>query len=215
MHALGPPGLPAGIVLFELFHELVQQLAEDGGSGSPSSPLQVLPLLASQIARLAAGGVAVGLAGGWLTRRLLRVLRWYGASASQVGGGLCFAQDGAAAACRPNRGALPARAAHVGMPYPHAAPCLPAGLLNGCGCPALPCRRWLPSWQWGTSHFTSPTPPCECQVRGLPWNNSAPRPASAPPCAAGGDCRLHVPTAPHRTASPAPSPPPPLPPCQA
>lgn len=74
-------------MLFELFHELVQQLAEDGGSGgSPSSPLQLLPQLASQIARLAAGGGAVGLAGGWLTRRLLRVLRWYGASSSQVGG---------------------------------------------------------------------------------------------------------------------------------
>ncbi|PRW44236.1 Sodium hydrogen exchanger 7 [Chlorella sorokiniana] len=82
----------SGIVLFELFHRLVQQLGEDGSSSrgssgssgsAPTSPLAVLPLLGAEIAQLAAGGVAVGLAAGWLTRRLLRLLRWFGASASQ------------------------------------------------------------------------------------------------------------------------------------
>jgi NhaP-type Na+/H+ or K+/H+ antiporter len=33
--------------------------------------------------QLAAGGVLVGLAAGYATRRLLRVLRWHGASAAQ------------------------------------------------------------------------------------------------------------------------------------
>ncbi len=46
---------PAGIVLFELFHRLVQQLGGDSGSGGsdvPTSPLAVLPLLGAEIARV-------------------------------------------------------------------------------------------------------------------------------------------------------------------
>ncbi|KAL4858875.1 Protein ACTIVITY OF BC1 COMPLEX KINASE 3 [Chlorella vulgaris] len=65
----------AGIVMFQLFLSLVQQLPAGGGSEGSHSPLSVLPL--------AAGGVLVGLAAGWLTRRLLRTLRWHGASLSQ------------------------------------------------------------------------------------------------------------------------------------
>lgn len=48
----------AGIVLFELFHRLVQQLgAADGGGGDsgggvPTSPLAVLPLLGAEIAQV-------------------------------------------------------------------------------------------------------------------------------------------------------------------
>lgn len=129
---------PAGIVLFQLFHSLVQQLPAGGGSEGVPSPLSVLPLMASQIAQvgvpeplnliefigqqairspwdgnpliellrppgclpsclpcltwlqLAAGGVVVGLAAGMLTRRLLRALRWHGASACQVCPRLCL-----------------------------------------------------------------------------------------------------------------------------
>ena len=71
----------SGIVLFELFHRQLRDLPSSGGGGA--SPLAVLPLLARETAALAAGGVCVGLAAGWLTRRLLRALRWHGASASQ------------------------------------------------------------------------------------------------------------------------------------
>ncbi|PSC69954.1 Sodium hydrogen exchanger 7 [Micractinium conductrix] len=76
----------SGIVLFEQFHRLVQQLpsAAAAANGAPvPSPLSVLPMLTWHIAVLAAGGVAVGLAAGWATTRLLRLLRWYGASAAQ------------------------------------------------------------------------------------------------------------------------------------
>lgn len=73
-------------MLFDLFRRLVLQLP-DGGASQEDAPslLSVLPLLGTEIARLAAGGVAVGLVAGALTRRLLRLLRWYGASTSQVG----------------------------------------------------------------------------------------------------------------------------------
>jgi hypothetical protein len=55
----------------------------------------LIPSLA--LLQLAAGGVLVGLMAGGLTRRLLRLLRWHGASASQVS-----ACSGAPmAACRP------------------------------------------------------------------------------------------------------------------
>lgn len=48
-------------------------------------PLQAFLRLSIPAHQLAVGGVAVGLAAGMLTRRLLRLLRWFGASASQVG----------------------------------------------------------------------------------------------------------------------------------
>lgn len=72
-------------MLFDLFRRLVLQLPE-GGEGREDAPslLSVLPLLGAEVARLAAGGVAVGLVAGALTRRLLRVLRWHGASTSQA-----------------------------------------------------------------------------------------------------------------------------------
>lgn len=44
-------------------------------------PLPLLPL--AQMASLAAGGLLVGLTAGYATRRLLRHLRWRGASTSQ------------------------------------------------------------------------------------------------------------------------------------
>lgn len=114
----------AGIVLFELFLELVREIAEQG-SAAQGSPASVIPTLAADIARLAAGaccssvqhsrrgspasnvllgppsliysdfkavlscvsacagGAVVGLTFGYLTKRLLRWLRWQGASAPQ------------------------------------------------------------------------------------------------------------------------------------
>jgi hypothetical protein len=49
----------AGIVLFQLFLGLVQQLPEGGGGGGPS-PLSVLPLMAVQIAQVRGGGEGGG-----------------------------------------------------------------------------------------------------------------------------------------------------------
>ena len=72
----------AGIVLFELFLKLVREIAEQG-STAQRSPASVIPTLAADIARLAAGGAVVGLTFGYLTKRLLRWLRWQGASAPQ------------------------------------------------------------------------------------------------------------------------------------
>ena len=73
----------SGIVLFQLFLRLVAHLPEAGGVIGAPPPLAVLPVLAREIAQLAAGGAGVGLAAGMATRRLLRALRWHGAAASQ------------------------------------------------------------------------------------------------------------------------------------
>ncbi len=49
----------------------------------PPSPLSVAPKLALNVTTLGLGGLATGIFTGWLTRHLLRWLRWHGASAPQ------------------------------------------------------------------------------------------------------------------------------------
>lgn len=55
------PDIQTGIVLFELFHRLAQQLPDPGGGGGgdeghAASPLEVLPLLATEIAKVRCAG---------------------------------------------------------------------------------------------------------------------------------------------------------------
>ena len=72
-------------MLFELFLTITRSLAD----GAPaSSPLALLPGMARDIAVLAVGGAVVGLVLGWLTLRLLRVLRRTNCSMAQEVGAI-------------------------------------------------------------------------------------------------------------------------------
>ena len=78
-----PQNDASSLVLFELFLTTTRALA---GGTPASSPLAVLPGMARDIVRLAAGGAVVGLALGWLTLQLLRLLRRTNCSMAQVRG---------------------------------------------------------------------------------------------------------------------------------
>jgi hypothetical protein len=70
----------SGLTLFKLLLAAAQRLA---AGGAPPAPAALLPAMAADVARLAAGGAAAGLAAGWATRRLAWALRWHGASGTQ------------------------------------------------------------------------------------------------------------------------------------
>ncbi|GAB4814387.1 hypothetical protein N2152v2_001433 [Parachlorella kessleri] len=72
----------SGIVLFDLFRAVVRQMATEGPDAA-GSIFDMVPHMTLEIARLALGGLLVGLTLGYLTLRLLRMLRWHGASTAQ------------------------------------------------------------------------------------------------------------------------------------
>ena len=133
-------------------------------------PCQVVLIPSLALLQLAAGGVLVGLMAGGLTRRLLRLLRWHGASASQVS-----ACSGAPmAACRP-AAAIALFAAH-----------------KLCGSQSLPCTKCIciPLLQlvatiqaMGYLAFYVANAPLK--VSGTP---GGPRAATLPACAAANRC---------------------------
>jgi hypothetical protein len=94
--------------------------------------------------QLAAGGVLVGLTAGMLTRRLLRMLRWHGASTSQVGacsGAPLACQHASAIACCSSQASLK--------------PLL--SVLHEMHFLSLSCSWWPPSKPWDTWLSTLPT----------------------------------------------------------
>jgi hypothetical protein len=129
----------------------------------------LIPSLA--LLQLAAGGVLVGLMAGVLTRRLLRMLRWHGASASQVS-----ACSGAPLACQ-----------HAGRP-----PVLLLAAHKLCGSHSLSCTKCIciPHLQlvatiqaMGYLAFYVANAPLK--VSGTP---GGPRAATLPACAAANRC---------------------------
>lgn len=117
--------------------------------------------------QLAAGGVAVGLAAGWLTRRLLRLLRWFGGSASQVRQidwlrcnpavaiqQLCMSDGGRCASAMQGR-----RMACMCV----ALQSIQSLLISFSGMSRR--RRWPPSSPLGTWPSTPPMPRWGCRVR--------------------------------------------------
>lgn len=67
----------SSLVVFTVFLSAVQGLSS--GSGSGSTPAELLPGMATELFRLTLGGVVIGYVLGWVTQRLLRVLRRAGA----------------------------------------------------------------------------------------------------------------------------------------